>query len=127
MPKDNDNLSKTGIFIYPRSVGFPSQSLTVASQVHWVSVPGPTPYRPRSAGFASQVRSFVGDLRHQKAQNAENRPRSREELRTGDGKGPDRGRKTPGPATEPYGPATVLQIRHFLPIFVIYKREVLHA
>ena len=37
MPKDNDNLSKTGIFIYPRSVG-----------------------------FASPVCSFVGDLRHQK-------------------------------------------------------------
>ena len=50
MPKDNDNLSKTGIFVYPQVCG--------------VSVSGPAP---------------------------------------------------------------VLQIRHFLPIFVIYKREVLHA
>ena len=55
---------------------------------------------PRSEGFVSPVRSFVGDRGRQNAQNAENRRRSRVEMRTGDGTLLDLGRKTPGPATE---------------------------
>ena len=169
MLKDNDNLSKTGIFVCPRSAGFPSLVRSFVGDLRHQKAQN-AENRPRSNAVPSLVRSFVGDLQRQKTQNAENRPRSltvvspvphrcvpglrglrpwsvvlsgtcdtrrhrmpktvpgqgkncgpgTETPRTGDGKRPDLRRK-------PYGPGTVLQIRHFLPIFVIYKREVLHA